>query len=1198
MTTITHPTFELLSPLPTGRLAIEASAGTGKTYALAALATRFVAEAGVGVGELLVVTFTRAATTELRARVRERLSGAAAHLALDDPPTGADPLLDHLALTDRELRRARLEQAVTDFDAATISTIHGFAAQVLATIGAAGGADPDLALVDDGLDLAREVCADVLATASVEGHDDLPKLSTFTAEVITALGTPDLVVLPDAHQDGATDSDRLRAALVRRAVDAVGGHRRRQGSRGFGDVLTDLRDALARPGTAPAAVAALRSRYRVALIDEFQDTDPVQWAIFSTLFTDPPGAPDTGDRPSLVLVGDPKQAIYAFRGANVHTYVQAVAGPGGEVRSLATNHRSDGAVLEATEALLSGLTFGSDDIAFAPVAATAAHRQRRLTDAEGQPLPALSIRLGTGFEPRDLTRSDTVRKEVGERAIWIDLVAQIRHLLDHAHLPPESDAAPKRVRPSDIAVLVRSYQEATDAQRHLTEQGVPAVLARGGSVLASDAAEQWRWLFEALARPSDPSRARTFALSWFAGHDGAWVATCTDEDLAQLQDQLRTWADALAAGGVTALLRRVWSESGVTARVLARPDGDRAVTDLEHLAELFRTQVPGGRASVAALLAILDTEPEKQPDLELEGNLASRRVESEAQAVQILTVWVAKGLEFPITCCPTAWKPPRDDAVLYQDEALGHRAYDLAGGHHWPTEPEARLRAEAARAEARGEDLRLLYVALTRAKHQTLLWWLRGWDSDKSGLTRVLFGRTDDGRLGQPVAAGPTAVPSDPVAEVQHIAEQASPGVITVGTFGRGGAASRDRWKPEQTAASDAPLVVATLDRGLDRSRHRWSFTAISARAAEDHDGGRVATDAGGPDEPPGGADEALPPSGDEPDLDAAPPEAPTETVATATEPETDPSGQGRLFTDGAGDATPGPVAVVMSPLASLPASAEVGTLVHEILEQVAFDGADLRARLRDELGRQLSWRRLDLTPVGPSGRPEPPSPEQGRALLVDGLQAALGTPLGPQFDHRPLTSFGAADRLTELGFELRLGEGGRVASDRDIGRLLLDHLPDSDPFRPWAEQVADGTFDVDLAGHLNGSIDLILRITDPDRPPRFAVLDYKTNRLHDRGVTPEPHHYRPASMIAAMSQHHYPLQALLYAVALHRYLRWRQPGYDPATHLAGAAYLFVRGMAGPATPAADGQPDGVCAWHLPPATVAALSDLLHGRPS
>ena len=95
------------------------------------------------------------------------------------------------------------------------------------------------------------------------------------------------------------------------------------------------------------------------------------------------------------------------------------------------------------------------------------------------------------------------------------------------------------------------------------------------------------------------------------------------------------------------------------------------------------------------------------------------------------------------------------------------------------------------------------------------------------------------------------------------------------------------------------------------------------------------------------------------------------------------------------------------------------------------------------------------------------------------------------------------------------------MASDRDIGRLLLDHLPDSDPFRPWAEQVADGTFDVDLAGHLNGSIDLILRITDPDRPPRFAVLDYKTNRLHDRGVTPEPHHYRPASMIAAMSQHH-----------------------------------------------------------------------------
>jgi exodeoxyribonuclease V beta subunit len=1214
MTATTHPTFDLLAPLPVGRLAIEASAGTGKTYALAALATRFVAEADVGIGELLIVTFTRAATTELRARVRTRLAEAAAHLARPDPPSiGDDPVLRHLAATDRELRRVRLEQAVTDFDAATISTIHGFAAQVLATIGAAGGADPDLALVDDGLDLAREVCADVLATASVEGHDDLPKLGALTSDVLTVLGSPDLLVQPEAHQMGASDADLLRARLVQRAVRSVDAHRRRHGSRGFTDVLTDLRDALRRPDTAAAAIAALRARYRVALIDEFQDTDPVQWAIFSTLFTDPPGSP--GDPPSLVLVGDPKQAIYAFRGANVHTYVDAVTSPGGSIRSLATNHRSDGAAVRAVDALLDGLSFGSEEIAFAEVAATPEHEHRRLTDRAGQPLPALSIRLAVGDDLRR-NKNLTVKQPDGDQAVWSDLVAQVRHLLDHAHLPPtvapssvlverpdpgentdgESGRVGPRVQPSDIAVLVRSFKEAGDVQQHLVEQGVPAVLARGGSVLESDAAEQWRWLLDAVARPSDPTRARTFALSWFVGHDAGWVATCTDEDLAQLQDRLRTWGEALSSGGVTVLLRRVWSESGVTARVLARPDGDRAVTDLEHLAELVRTQVPGGRASVAALLALLDTEPEADPDLELEGNLASRRVESEAEAVQILTVWVAKGLEFPITCCPTLWKPPRNDAVIYQDTDLDARAFDLAGGHHWPTEPEARLRGDAARAETSGEDLRLLYVALTRARHQTLLWWVPGWEADTGGLARVLFGRTDDGRLGHPVTAGPTPTPADPAAAIARIAALVEPGVIAVGTHGRVPAPAH-RWSATAPMAPDTALGLSTLDRTLDRTRHRWSFTAISARADHDHlDRQTSGTDALGPDEPPGGADEALPASGDEADLDAP---MPLPAVDGPTLPALaeliEASGQGVLFAAGTAPHEP-PPGLVTSPLASLPASAEVGTLVHEILEQVCFDGPDLRARLRQELGRQLSWRRLDLTPVGPTGRTEPASAEQGRSLLADGLAAALETSLGAMFDHRPLSSFSAPDRLVELGFELRLGEGGRTATDRDIGRLLLDHLPDHDPFRPWAEQVAAGAFAVDLAGHLNGSIDLILRVVAPDRPPRFAVLDYKTNRLHDRGVAPEPHHYQQPSMAAAMAHHHYPLQALLYAVALHRYLRWRQPGYEPATHLAGATYLFVRGMAGPTTPVTDGQPDGVSAWPLPSEAVAALSDLLHGR--
>ncbi|MHB1138988.1 MAG: UvrD-helicase domain-containing protein, partial [Microthrixaceae bacterium] len=158
--------FRLLDPLPSGRLAIQASAGTGKTYTLAALATRYIAEAGIAANELLVVTFTRAATAELRARVRERLVGAAHHLAADPPPDAEDELLTHLASADRELRVDRIERAITDFDAATITTIHGFATQVLGSLGATSGVDAEATLVDDSAELAAACCADVLAAAA------------------------------------------------------------------------------------------------------------------------------------------------------------------------------------------------------------------------------------------------------------------------------------------------------------------------------------------------------------------------------------------------------------------------------------------------------------------------------------------------------------------------------------------------------------------------------------------------------------------------------------------------------------------------------------------------------------------------------------------------------------------------------------------------------------------------------------------------------------------------------------------------------------------------------------------------------------------------------------------------------------------------------------------------------------------------
>ena len=281
----TDPPFDLCDDLPRGKLAIQASAGTGKTYALAALATRFIAETDLSASELLIVTFTRAATNELRAKVRDRLVEAVEYLDDPQPAPTDDVLLSHLASEDRQLRLDRLRRAVTEFDTATVTTIHGFANQVRTALGGSSVDDPDLRLTDDSDELIHDACAEVLTCAALEGHpvDQFPTLYALRQAVKTVDGRPDLVLVPQRGQTGASEAQQYLVELVERATTALSTRRRQSGLLSFDDVLIQLRDALERQAGA-GAVEALRARYRVALIDEFQDTDPVQWGIFSTLF--------------------------------------------------------------------------------------------------------------------------------------------------------------------------------------------------------------------------------------------------------------------------------------------------------------------------------------------------------------------------------------------------------------------------------------------------------------------------------------------------------------------------------------------------------------------------------------------------------------------------------------------------------------------------------------------------------------------------------------------------------------------------------------------------------------------------------------------------------------------------------------------------------------------------------------------------
>ncbi len=1150
-------------------MAVEASAGTGKTYTLAGLATRYIAEAGVPPSELLIVTFTRAATGELRGRVRERMVEAAAFLE-EAPlaPDTDDVLLRRLAGCDRAAVLDRLQRGITEFDAATITTIHGFATQVRQTLGATAGIDPDVRLVDDSKEVVDEVCADVLAAASVQasGAGTLPDLAGLRAATALAAGQSDLVLEPRRIDQGASADPVLLARLVEQSLHMVDERRRFRGSVSFDDVLVQLRDTLRGPGAA-SVVEALRSRFTVALIDEFQDTDRVQWEIFSTLF----GV--AGSATTLVLVGDPKQAIYRFRGADIDAYRGAVRRQGTERRSLAVNWRSDGALLTALEALFDGSTFGADDIDFVPVEPSPANRERRLATRTNRPLPALVVRLaiGSGIDRND--KGTHVLTEPAGHAIDCDLADYVRSLLEAAVLPaPKEGDDPPRVRPSDIAVLVRTRDEGSAVQAALRREGIPAVVATSGNVLESPSAVQLRYLLDAMGRPSDARAVRTYALSWFVGCTADQVAAASDDELVPLQEQLADWAALLAGHAVADVLVRVWADSGVVARVLGAPDGDRNLTDLDHLAELLHAGAPHGMAGVPGLLAVLDAEPEVDADADAEDNVAARRIESEADAVQIMTIWKAKGLEFPIVCVPTLWRlgNTKRDALVYTDPVSGDRTCDLTKGAAWPDKEAAKLRKKLADQEEAGERLRLAYVALTRAQHQTVVWWANAPSSSKTALAHLLFARSD-GTIDHDAFTRPTVpIPSD--ADIEDALSPLvarAPDAIHVVPIDDTPLPSTT-WEDPAARPQPEHLELATFDGELDHSVQRWSFSSMTQQTSASFDPYDPSlADGGAHDEQDD--EERTPPGGD-----AAPDLVTAVTDSTAAQVSTIP---------GPGP-TPGP-----GRLAALPAGTAFGTMVHAVLEKVDFTSATLEEDLRDALDQELSWRALDLTPA----HVDTVAPEDGVRLTVEGLSDAVRTPLGSLFAGHRLADLVAGERLNELSFDMRLGQAGPPATVEDIGRLVASHLDATDPLASWAAALADGAIRAELAGYLTGSIDLVARVRDPAGGERFVVADYKTNQLTPRGAAPHADDFGPASLTEAMTEHHYPLQALLYAVALHRYLRWRQPGYRPELHLGGASYLFVRGMTGPEVATTDGAPHGIFNWALPPQLVIDVSDLLDG---
>jgi exodeoxyribonuclease V beta subunit len=1173
-------------PLPTGTVVLEASAGTGKTYAIAALATRAIAEGICELPELLLVTFTRAATAELRDRVRRRLVQAAEHLASCEvaitegrplPDPGEDRVLRCLAADPDEVgaRRRRLVTAITDFDAATISTIHGFSQQILRAVGLSADVRRDATLLEDPAGLLDEVVDDVyvrryLHTPAGPDGDGRPHRRQVADIARAVIGSADAEVVPRPD-----DPDPVLAELGSLAEELrheVAARKRRHGLLAHDDLLLSLRAALADPSRGDAAVAVLRERYRWALVDEFQDTDPVQWDILDRAFRDP----DDPHR-ALVLIGDPKQAIYGFRGADVQAYLAATRAADSR-RSLSTNHRSDAPLLDATDRLLSGTVFGDEDILFRSVEATEAHA----TSAIHDPADPAPLRFRVVGDTPGGGGAPAVQAQVAR-----DVAATVVSLLPVADGAPRPQLGPDR-RPlecSDVAVLVRSNVQATTIQQALREAGVPSVVNGVGSVLRTTAGPDWRTLLEALERPADPARARRLAVSPWIGWRGVELASADDDRWDDLHERIRRWASVLRDHGVSALERAVAAEMDLQPRLLRTVGGERQLTDLHHVGELLHAAELGEERGPSSLLSWLRARREEAADDTTPSEEQARRLESDDEAVQILTIHRSKGLQYRIVLCPFLWGGGQGLQVpmTVHEPTSGGRLVDLGPkGRDGFGEHE-----ELARREAIGEALRLLYVAVTRAQHQLVLWWACIGGTDRSPLARVLFGRDETGTV---QLADRIALPDPEEVSAQlrrRFGDLAS--VTEVPTD-----IPAPRWEPAERPP--VSLEARRFERTLDRAWRRTSYSGITARAAQHTSalasptGPRVISEA----EQVQKDDEPAAPG-----TVRAPHPATAEAVAAQDDVQ-------RLR----GHALP---------LGDLRGGTRFGTFVHAVLEHTDFTADPLEEALADQVELQAVRAGVDVP----------------RDRLVAGLAAAIHTPLGPlagtvptSIARRGVGSGGAGsgdvgsgarprtladvpvtDRLDELDFELPLAggdrghpDGRRVQLDR-IAALLDHHLPPDDPLTGYADHLRHPGYALDLRGYLTGSIDLVLRVHGrwalPDggvyEGPRYLVADHKTNRLTWPAV-PTAFDYRPEALVEAMIHHDYPLQALLYQAALHRLLRWRQPGYDPARHLGGSLYLFLRGMTGPSTPVVDRQPCGVAAWAPPAALITDLSDLLDGQ--
>jgi len=1192
---------ELLQPLTFplhGSRLIEASAGTGKTWTIAALYLRLVLGHGNGNGdgeengfprpllppEILVMTFTRAATRELSNRVRERLVQAAAFFRgeeyVDDPylEALADSYEDDAA---RMVAAHRLVLAAETMDEAAIFTIDAWCQRMLREHAFDSGSLFDEELVGDeralfedaandywrqhvyplnghalksllavwkDVDALKAAARELVQRAELLGPDcvdeegrpnDMEALGAVIAaversqkaklarlkegwteradameawiaaqrgthpkcfngtkmkpeslakwfEALRAWAADPAMLTPDLNDtawnrltpDGIVNAfakdfsaavpecfehtQALKAALeeiepmahallrhaacniARRMIDL----KRRNRQFGFADMLARLKNAL-EGVNGEALRKRILDQFPVAMVDEFQDTSPDQYRIFDLLYHVADNDPSHG----LFLIGDPKQSIYGFRGADIHSYLSARRATAGRHYQLGTNYRSTEAVVAAVNRLFEyaeqGHAFGAfrfkkegeNPLPFEAV--KAAGRGTELVGVDG-PFQALAV----ASTPREDLRTEDYREYFAHHC-----AEHIVSLLNDPHVGfRDRDSGQfKRLVPADIAVLVRDRREATAIRRALVQRRVASVyLSDQDSVVESqEAVDVLRWL-QAVASPLDGVLARTAFATATCALPLTELARLSSDELAweQRVEQLKNLHQTWQRQGVLAMLRRFIHELGLPAKLLAMSGGERRLTNLLHLAELLQE----ASRELDGEQALIRWFAEQVEGLGEGGDERVLRLESDAELVKVVTVHKSKGLEYPLVYLPfavTARKTDRRNRAFFEYvHEDGGRRIDLG------LSEDALQAVDRARLE---EDLRLLYVALTRAKH--FLW---------LGVAAVAAGRKGENRLHESalgyLLTGGTPVPAS---EMQARWEQlrGSVDAIELHTLDAPEGCTRLARADVRPELVEAPA----FDGQFERNWAVGSFTSLTRH-----------------------------------------------TVA----PPTRPQEENLLEED-----EPGTVEVQRAedaPWHRFPRGATPGNFLHEQLEWMAQEGFgridedDFIKRLHQRIQRAGWGNRVDDAMAWLDALATTPLPPTGCALAE--LEEVL-----PEMEFW-FPSHG-----------LDVGALDRLCRRRLLGDIARPSLPERQ-----------------LHGMLKGFTDLVFECHG-----RYWVLDYKSNALGQGDAA-----YTEAAMAAAMADHRYDIQGAIYLLALHRLLRARLgEAYDPEEQLGGAVFLFLRGI-------------------------------------